>query len=512
VAFTSQVRPKTVHPVWREDFSVECQASDEPEVLNVVVYDQDEGKSDFLCLCEIELQPLLDRRLHRRWHALLDKKKRVVAEVELVMMWRYNPDLDAFREAKAAAIQAAVAEAAEAARLLKLKLRRERIDAAEAAAAARRYLASLVRQPVDDVIEATTEAFKTSVAWDGRITLRAFDDVIYEAAANGEVGTLRAYLESCKKNGELRSALEERGSRRGRALLHEAAQAGQDGVIRLLVDTYGAKIDVRTLFGRDTPAHLAAAQERRHTLFVLLQMGADAAAHNKYRQSPLHYASKLSIVRLLLRHGANGADVDAFGKTPADYAANAGADASALFELRKARDAHEREALGAALGLERAKEAAAQAAAQERFDAKQAAKRAVFDKDVVADYARWRGGEVSGTQMLKLRTKRAGLADRFDGMVSALREPHDKTTKAKLALTYGHAPLRSDFQSGMRTFAKQQLTASIPNRSQRQSMHARSALHAPKRLGVQAPGVSFRSEVTFETSGPATNLLRSGSR
>ncbi|KAJ1458482.1 hypothetical protein M885DRAFT_404689, partial [Pelagophyceae sp. CCMP2097] len=125
------------------------------------------------------------------------------------------------------------------------------------------------------------------------------------------VGTLRAYLEECKKKGELRSALEERGSRRGRALLHEAAQAGQDAVVRLLVGKYGARLDVRTLFGRDTPAHLAASQERRHTLFVLLQLGASAQSHNKYRQSPLHYASKLSIVRLLLRHGANGADVDA---------------------------------------------------------------------------------------------------------------------------------------------------------------------------------------------------------
>ena len=124
--------------------------------------------------------------------------------------------------------------------------------------------------------------------------MRTFDDQIYQDVADGDVAKVAAHLDAADGRGDLRKALEERGSSRGRSLLHVAAMTGQIEVLRMLVEDYGANIGIRSLLGRDTPLHLAAQNGHRYACFVLIQYGASADLPNKFGATPLHWLNQSS--------------------------------------------------------------------------------------------------------------------------------------------------------------------------------------------------------------------------
>lgn len=172
---------------------------------------------------------------------------------------------------------------------------------------------------------------------EGTVELREADDDIYHRCGEGRLDEVRAYLEAAEENGTLQRVLNERGSSRGRALLHVAALAGANDVINLLVYDFGANVGIRSLLGRDTPLHLAAQEGHRHTCFLLVQSGADADVKNKFGETPLHYATKLSVIRLLLRHGARVTEEDSRGRTPLQAAEENGAPEPSIKELHAKR-------------------------------------------------------------------------------------------------------------------------------------------------------------------------------
>lgn len=109
---------------------------------------------------------------------------------------------------------------------------------------------------------------------------------------------------------------------RGRKNIHEAARNGEAIVSQ--------DVDARTVLGRETPLHLAVLGSHRRTAYELLREGANVDATNKYGQTPLHYATSCTIVRLLLNHGASATARDAKGDTPLDTALQNGVEASVI--------------------------------------------------------------------------------------------------------------------------------------------------------------------------------------
>ena len=86
---------------------------------------------------------------------------------------------------------------------------------------------------------------------------------IYRECAAGLADQVRVYLEKAEREGRLRQALNERGSSRGRGLLHVAALNNQLECLDVLLHDFGAPCNPRSLLGRDTPLHLAAQQGHR---------------------------------------------------------------------------------------------------------------------------------------------------------------------------------------------------------------------------------------------------------
>ena len=98
---------KTLNPRWREVWKAPLSAGgdgDGPPKLHCLVDDVDEITSaDFMgSIAPLDLAPLADMKIRRKWFDLaptdsLDPKKTskdVHGDVELVILWRYNPDLD----------------------------------------------------------------------------------------------------------------------------------------------------------------------------------------------------------------------------------------------------------------------------------------------------------------------------------------------------------------------------------------------------------------------------------
>ncbi|KAK7231317.1 hypothetical protein SO694_00073194 [Aureococcus anophagefferens] len=93
VAWRSSTAPKTLHPVWHEQWKLRLDRSDiAAPVLSLELEDVDAyTKNDFMGRVDVDLSPLLDREVHRGWHKLLSTRAgdsdNVRGAVELVLKW-----------------------------------------------------------------------------------------------------------------------------------------------------------------------------------------------------------------------------------------------------------------------------------------------------------------------------------------------------------------------------------------------------------------------------------------
>jgi ankyrin repeat protein len=141
---------------------------------------------------------------------------------------------------------------------------------------------------------------------------------IEEAAAAGDVATLRALLET---NPAL--ALAKEGD--GTTPLHLAALYGRKEVASILL-SFHADVSARDENG-DTPLHLAAAKGWQEIIQVLLDNRADVNAKDAHGATPLHAAvfyKREDAAKLLIARHAQIASVDDNGDTPLHMAAETG--------------------------------------------------------------------------------------------------------------------------------------------------------------------------------------------
>jgi hypothetical protein len=116
----------------------------------------------------------------------------------------------------------------------------------------------------------------------------------------------------------------------GRHPLHAAADSGNFEVIRILIEYNPANINARETENGSTPLLWAlegGCFEDVSVVRLLLEHGADINAQNHSGWTPLHWASfngVLEVVRLLLKHGAEVGAKDNDGKTALQFAAEEG--------------------------------------------------------------------------------------------------------------------------------------------------------------------------------------------
>ena len=110
--------------------------------------------------------------------------------------------------------------------------------------------------------------------------------------------------------------------------LHLAARDGELEIVKILVEN-GARINIRNREG-ETPLYLAASRGRNEVTEYLLDKGAFVSCpENNMNRTGLHNAvinGYTPIVDMLLEKGADVSLADMYGKTPLDYAFNAGFD------------------------------------------------------------------------------------------------------------------------------------------------------------------------------------------
>mmetsp|Transcript_13625 Transcript_13625/g.20426 ORF Transcript_13625/g.20426 Transcript_13625/m.20426 type:complete len:268 (+) Transcript_13625:132-935(+) len=105
----------------------------------------------------------------------------------------------------------------------------------------------------------------------------------------------------------------------GRTLLHEAAVNGHLHLVRMLCREYKAKTNVYTIMGLVTPLHLSVAKNYRMISVILCQNGAHTNCKNIQGCTPLHYVKSKTILKVLLRYGADPLIRNKDGLTPREH-------------------------------------------------------------------------------------------------------------------------------------------------------------------------------------------------
>ena len=413
---TSAVGTQSTSPLWRESFSMMIAPLAEPvmPLLRAICFDRggcQVGQVD------IDLADVMrDRRIHRNWYTLIGSNGVVSPppQIELFLLWRYNADHDL-------AVQPVKEEEKEKA------LETEVVHTSPSAPSPEEKLLA------DNLVEAAASKKKAyyfaDEKFEGPVRLRPYDERAFLAATAGKCTELRGILGPPET-----ASVNERRSRHGRTLLHEAASAGQEAVVRLLVEVYGANVDCRSLIGRETPLHFAVKDSRRRIAFLLLDCyGAQPDLPNKSGLRPLHYVTQLSIARLLLRHGARANALDAKGRNPLECALetlsfssseeqHTTADARLLEELKTALNTRDREQYVGRIQDDRDKQKTYEEAIRLRLEAKAQEAQRLEMEDLRARYLAWRNGALTGNQVLEARNKKRELLERQQRLEARFKE------------------------------------------------------------------------------------------
>lgn len=351
----------TAAGVWKEEVSLNVPPADSLE-LRICGGD---GKA----LVIKDLATLLaDGRAHRGWYLLSAR-----AKIEVVLQHRYEPAYD-----------------------LSVPPSVESRDN-NGNIATRTLRAAASRESIFDPCVMTEILGGVQAAPERRQPMMSIEpnDTLYAAVARGHVEAVRTHLARASAIWRLAHIVGERGSLRGRALIHEAALHGHDDLIMVLVREYGAQVTQRSLLGRETALHFAVKEGHRRAAFVLLQLGADVGAKDKYGKTPLHYATTRSVVSLLLVNGASPLARDNKGQ----LAVNSTLEPAVQRLLEDACQTERRVLCRATIETQHEKAAQRDSIVRARLAAKEREAVHRLHAELRRDYLAWRHGHISGNAL-----------------------------------------------------------------------------------------------------------------
>jgi ankyrin repeat protein len=98
--------------------------------------------------------------------------------------------------------------------------------------------------------------------------------------------------------------------------LHYAAIWGLHAIIEFLVIEHSQDVHPRAFLDKVTPLHLSSRWGHVEAVRMLVKLGADVTAQNKYGSTPLHLAKHVDVARMLVERGAKVAAQSSLGWTP----------------------------------------------------------------------------------------------------------------------------------------------------------------------------------------------------
>mmetsp|Transcript_28348 Transcript_28348/g.65852 ORF Transcript_28348/g.65852 Transcript_28348/m.65852 type:complete len:343 (+) Transcript_28348:217-1245(+) len=211
-------------------------------------------------------------------------------------------------------------------------------------------------------------------------------------ARRGNTDKVRSILTALVKNNG-KEHVNRQYKETGRALLHEAACFGHKDLCIMLLEEFGANVNRITLMGGDTPLHLAALNSHRQVCFFLLtRYGADPNKCNKYKATPLHYATQLSTVKTLCKFGADVTLRNVDELTPVQIAMVDGDDDDLIDYLFKVSEQQEREKFQAEVEAKRRVQEELDALKNEEIRKERERKNKVIIDKAQKEYDAWRHG------------------------------------------------------------------------------------------------------------------------
>ncbi|KAJ6773776.1 ANKYRIN-1-LIKE ISOFORM X1 [Salix purpurea] len=145
------------------------------------------------------------------------------------------------------------------------------------------------------------------------------------AACNGDLNLLKRLANELDMGDGLEETVASIKDLNGRTALHFAAVRGRAHVCRYLTEEAKLDVNVRDWKG-ETPLHYSISTDRYQTAVHLLENGANPNAATDEGLTPLHFAAKSGLKKLLLLLIMKGAKVDAKANsgTPLQWAASHG--------------------------------------------------------------------------------------------------------------------------------------------------------------------------------------------
>jgi ankyrin repeat protein len=102
-------------------------------------------------------------------------------------------------------------------------------------------------------------------------------------------------------------------------MLTEAVAAGQHHIVRMLIREFCADVDKPSLLGTSSPLHFAVSGSYRQIASLLITSGCDINARDMFGYTPLHLVKTYSILKLLLKFGADASLRANDGSSPSEY-------------------------------------------------------------------------------------------------------------------------------------------------------------------------------------------------
>lgn len=128
-------------------------------------------------------------------------------------------------------------------------------------------------------------------------------DIHATETSSTHMWTCSSIKEGCSSEEVLNpAAINTRNPETGRTMLHEAAASGDCATFRQLIKN-GADINKQKFLGGESALHVAAAHGHKSVAAEIMRHdNSDPNIRNKYKATPLHYATNTAIAELLISY------------------------------------------------------------------------------------------------------------------------------------------------------------------------------------------------------------------